>query len=217
MKHDPARLERLGFSRAATAIALRSAGTCPYLGFQPLARPVIGIGMLSVTPRADAGYAFQTCAMVLRDGALPGTLADWLEPRLPETGAIISWEPDGSLPWKLRGLIDPVRHCRIAQFAHDPGERLRALSAADMRARPKAQSPSVPCFCRDSSGCAPQLPAFFLPDPDRLEAELIGEAEAAWCAWAGLLAPFDAADHPARAALRALREWKPAAPEIIGI
>jgi hypothetical protein len=208
MRHDLARVERLGFSRAATAVALRCAATCPNLAFHPVARPAIGIGMLSVTPGSDGSYSFHTQVAVLRDGALPETLADWLEPRFPEMGVILSSEADGSLPWKLGGLINVSRHPRLAQFVSEPGDRLRALPPGIVSGRPRRVGISVPCLCPFRSECVRQLPAFFLPEPDGLERDLITDAEATWSTWADLHAAFDDHAHPARVALRSLADWR---------
>lgn len=203
---DLLRLEAQGFSRASTAIALRSVATCPNLRLRPFARPVIGVALLSVIPEASDGFRFHAQATALRDGALPAMLADWIELRLPVTGPLVSWETDDTLIAKLRGIADVTRHPRLAALITDPGERLRVLPREVMGRHRRAVAPGVPCFCRCSAECEPELPAFALPDPAKTERELIDEAETAWSMWADLHASFDDATHPARVALRCLAE-----------
>jgi hypothetical protein len=203
---DLLRLEAQGFSRASTAIALRSVATCPNLFFRPLSRPMIGVALLSVVPEAGGGFHFHAQATALREGALPATLADWIEPRLPATGPLVSWETDDTLVTKLRGIVDTDRHPRLAALVADPGERLRVLPHAVMGRHRRGTAPGVPCFCRCAAECRPELPACFLPDPAQTECELVDEAETAWAMWADLHAAFDDHAHPARIALRGLAE-----------
>jgi hypothetical protein len=203
---DLLRLEAQGFSRASTAIALRSIATCPNLFFRPMSRPVIGVALLSVVPEAGGTFHFHAQATALRGGALPATLADWIEPRLPATGPLISWETDDTLVTKLRGIVDKIFQPRLAALVADPGDRLRVLPRVLMGHHRRRTAPSVPCFCRCSAECQQELPACLLPDPDQTERELIDEAETAWAMWADLHAPFDDHAHPARIALRGLAE-----------
>ena len=201
---DLLRLEAQGFSRASTAIALRSVATCPNLFFRPLSRPMIGVALLSVVPEAGGGFHFHAQATALRDGALPATLADWIEPRLPATAPLVSWETDDTLLTKLRGIVDTDRHPRLAALVADPGERLRVLPREVMGRHRRGTAPGVPCFCRCAAECQPELPACFLPDPVQTERELVDEAETAWAMWADLHAAVDEDAHPARIALRGL-------------
>ena len=203
---DLLRLEAQGFSRASTAIALRSVATCPNLFFRPLSRPVIGVALLSVVPEAGGSFHFHAQATALRDGALPATLADWIEPRLPVAGPIMSWEIDDTLVTKLRGIVDTHRHPRLTALIADPGDRLRVLSRTVMGHHRRSVALGVPCFCRSSGECKTELPACFLPDPVQTERELIDEAEIAWSMWADLHAAFDDHAHPARVALRCLAD-----------
>lgn len=196
------RFERLGFSRAATAITIRIIGTCPTLAFQPQGRPLIGIALFSAVANGD-GYRFCTQAQALRDDALPGVLIAWLEPRLPETGAILANERDMLIP-SLRGSLDPQRHPRVAALVDDPGDRVRVMPRALMKAAPRGSAGGMPCLCRAGEPCEQRIPAVFLPDPGATEAMLIREAEALWERWAQHHAAFAAAAHPARTALVAL-------------
>ncbi len=194
--------ERLGFARAATAIAIRTIATCPTLAFQPLGRPVIGIATFGVVAAGDS-YRFCARAQVLRDDALPDTLIDWLDPRLPETGAILAYQHD-SLLASLRGVLDTVRHPRVAAFVYNPGDRLRIMPHSLMRGTKRGSAGGMPCLCPRGEACAPQLPGMYLPDPDVTEAALEQEAEALWERWAQHHAAFAGHRHPARDALVAL-------------
>lgn len=78
-----------GFTPAATAIAVRTIGSCYAMGFRPDDRPMIGVGVFTVMPENGA-YRFDAEARALRDGELPPALLDWLEQRMPERGSVIS-------------------------------------------------------------------------------------------------------------------------------
>ncbi len=194
--------ERLGFARAATAIAIRTIATCPTLAFQPLGRPMIGLALFGVIADENS-HSFCSQAWVLRDDALPDTLIDWLEPRLPETGAILAYQRD-CLLWSLRGALDRVRHPRVAALVDNPGNRLRVMPSSLMRGIKRGSAGGMPCLCSRGASCTPQLPSLFLPDPDVSEATLRQEAEALWERWARHHAAFAAHGHPARGALAAL-------------
>ncbi|MGN8000848.1 hypothetical protein [Sphingomonas sp. 22176] len=206
MFDDLLRLEAQGFSRVSTAIAFRSVATCPNLLLRPYSRPVIGVAILSVVPDPEGGFHFQSQATALRDDALPASLADWIEVRLPVTGPIISWEPDDSFEAKMRGILDGARHPGLTQLLAESKERLRVLPRWVMGRFRRGVAPGVPCFCSCSAECVPELPSVFLPDPAQTERELIGEAEVAWAMWADLHATVDDETHPARVALRILAE-----------
>lgn len=194
----------LPFTRAATVITLRTISVCPGLVFQPLGSPPIGVGLFSVVPQAD-GFAFHAQAHALRNDALPDTLLDWLEERLPATGAVLTRERD-HLRHILRGASDAVRHPRVAALVRDDAERLRVVPDAAMRYVAALPALGMPCLCRAGEDCTLQLPAFFLPDPDETEAGLIRVAQAIWRRWAEQHAAWAGHDHPSRVALQALAD-----------
>ncbi|MEG3082027.1 hypothetical protein U1707_00085 [Sphingomonas sp. PB2P12] len=193
----------LPFTRAATVITLRTISVCPSLAFQPLGSPPVGIALFSVVPYAD-GFDFHTQAHALRDDALPYTLINWLEERLPATGAVLTRERDHLLH-TLRGASDPARHPRVTALVRDGAERLRVVPHAAMRHVEGLPAQGIPCLCRASEDCTLQLPSFFLPDPEETETGLIRVAQATWQRWAEQHAAW--AEHdPARGALRALAD-----------
>lgn len=192
------------FTRAATVITLRTISVCTGLTFQPLGSPPIGVGLFSVVPQAD-GFAFHAQAHALRDDALPDTLLDWLEDRLPATGAVLTRERD-HLRHTLRGASDAARHPRVTALVRDGAERLRVVPHAAMRHVPGLPALGMPCLCRAGEDCTLQLPGDFLPDPDETEIGLIRVAQATWKRWAEQHAAWAEHDHPARVALQALAD-----------
>lgn len=189
------------FTRAATVITIQTAAVCPGLACQPLSRPPIGAALFSVVPHAT-GFLFQAQANALRDDALPTTLIDWLEERLPATGTVLARERD-HLAWTLRGASEPLRHPGIAAFLHSAAERVRIVPQAALRHVHGLTPISVPCQCRLGELCDRRLPGFYLPDPGDTESGLIRLAQATWRRWAEQHAAFADADHPVRGALRA--------------
>jgi hypothetical protein len=194
----------LPFTRAATVITLRTISVCPGLAFQPLGSPLIGVALFRVVPQADS-FAFHAEAHALRDDALPDTLINWLEGRLPVAGAVLTRERD-HLRHILSGASDAVRHPRVTALVRDGAERLRIVPNAAMRHVAGLPALGMPCLCRAGEDCTLQLPAYFLPDPDETEAELIRVAQATWKRWAEQHAAWAGHDHPARVALRALAD-----------
>jgi hypothetical protein len=178
----PDTIKPRGFEPLATAIAVRSIPTCPMLAFQPLSRPAIGIALFSVVMEGD-DYRFSGEAIALRNGALPDTLIDWLEKRLPLTGTVIAHQGD-SVRATLKGSAEAERHPRVSAFVASPGDRLQIMPRWLMRGASRSTVSGMPCLCRDREVCEPQLPACFLPDPDEAEVSLIQEAAAIWERWA---------------------------------
>lgn len=196
--------ERLGFARAATALALRTVSTCPMLGLQPLGRAVVGIALFSVMPDV-AGYRFLAQGHALRNGAMPDSLLDWLEGRLPATGVILAHEAD-RLASTLSGVLDHRRHTRIAAFLADVDQRLCTVPRDYLRGTARCRAHGMPCLCGPGDDCRPRLPPDLLPDPDETETGLRISAAAIWERWARHHAAFADDHHPARAALQAFAE-----------
>lgn len=192
----------LPFTRAATVITLRIISVCPSLLFQPLGRPPIGIALFSVVPHAE-GFEFHERAHALRDDALPETLIAWLEERLPATGAVLTLEHD-HLVHILGGASNPACHPRVTALVRDGAKRLRVVPHTAVRHVVGLPALGMPCLCRAGEDCTPQLPGFFLPDPDETEVGLIRVAKATWKRWAEQHAVWAEDDHPARVALGAL-------------
>ncbi|EZP73065.1 hypothetical protein BV96_01255 [Sphingomonas paucimobilis] len=203
-------IEARGFAPRVTAIAARCVATCYQQCFRPDNRPLIGLALFSVTPEAGS-FSFHAEARALRDDELPGVLLDWLEPRIPQQGAIVSWSHWHSLPRKLAALAGD--HPTIATAAAETEGRWRDLPYSLSWHLKHANAQGVPCLClaNDPEPCAQQLPACFLPDPDFTERSLVDEAMKGWVSWARLFGDFDDADHPARRAITAWRDWAPAA------
>jgi hypothetical protein len=199
-------IEARGFSPRVTAIAARTVATCYQQCFRPNHQPMIGLAIFSVTPEGG-GYRFDSEARALRDDELPDVLLDWLAPRVPADGAILSWDHWQSLPNTLSKLA--TDHPAIAEAAAQTDKRWRDMSRVLTWHLKQGRAPGVPCLCitGDPAPCVQQLPAVFLPDPDVTERTLIEEAMRGWVTWARLFANFDDADHPANRALAAHRAW----------
>lgn len=201
-----------GFSPRAAAIAARTVGACYQQCCWPDSRALIGLAIFSVTPN-DESVDFAVETAVLRDDALPGTLLDWLEARLPEDGAILSWDHWWSLPARLRALATP-RHPRLQAAAGDIEGRWRDMPRSMTWHLKHDRAHSVPCLCiAGDPVCTPALPSVFLPDPAVTERTLADEAMRGWVTWARLHGDFDGAAHPAHRALAAHRAWAAGQPQ----
>lgn len=198
-----------GFSPRATAIAARTIGGCYQACYYPDARPLIGLAVVSVAP-VEGRYAYRTEARALRNDELPGVLLDWLEERLPDDGAFISWDHWWPLPARLKALAGE-RHPRIRDAAADTAGRWRDMPRSMSWPLRHAPAAAMPCLCgpTPAEACRPQLPAALLPDPAVTEQTLIDEGLRGWTTWARLFADFDDAAHPANVALAAARSWAP--------
>ena len=207
-------IEARGFSPRATAIAARTVATCYMQCFHQDNRPLIGLALFSVIPDGEA-YRFETQARALRHDELPDILLDWLEPRIPEEGALLSWDHWQTLPVKLSSLAHD--HPAIATAALETEGRWRDLPRSYSWHLKQAVAQSMPCLCapRDPAPCVQRLPAALLPDPDLTEATLIDEAARGWVTWARQFGAFDDAEHPVRRALAAYQAWSasPGSPE----
>lgn len=197
-------VERHGFARAATAIALRTISTCPMLGLQPPGRAVIGVALFSVMP-TSAGYRFLVQSHALRNGAMPADLLDWLEERLPATGLILAHEAD-RLRATVAGALDKSRRPRIAALLANADQRLCVIPSDYLRGAPRCRAYGMPCLCGPGHDCRPALPPALLPDPDETETGLRVAAAAIWERWARHHAAFADDHNLARAALQAFAE-----------
>lgn len=196
-----------GFEPRATAIAARTIGGCYQMCFQPDTRPLVGLAIFSVTP-IEGGHRFTTEARVLGEGELPDTLLGWLEERIPDDGAIVSWDHWLPLPARLSMLAND-RHSRIRAAVADMAGRWRDLPRSMTWHLRHARSPSMPCLCGpgEPEPCQARLPAALLPDPAVTVQTLVDEAMRGWTTWARLSCDFDDTDHPAQRALAAARDW----------
>jgi hypothetical protein len=204
-------IDARGFAPASIALAVRTIGACPAALNRPDGRILCGIGLLSVAPHPDGGYRFSTEARCLGEGDTPRDLIDWLEPQIPQAGAVISFESFGSVPHRLLALVDPAKHPGIMTAAADTAGRWRDLPYEHTRHIPQVQANLMPCLCPPRTPvdeCEAAMPLYLLPHPVTTAVELIGEAIAGWQCWARLFGDFDDADHPARSALRALDCWR---------
>jgi hypothetical protein len=204
-------IETRGFSPRATAIAARTVGACYQQCCWPDTRAMIGLAIFSVTPSGD-NFDFAVETSALRDDQLPGTLLDWLEQRLPEEGAILSWDHWWSLAARLRALATD-NHPRIRATAADTEGRWRDMPRSITWHLKHARANAVPCLCiKGDPDCTRALPSVFLPDPAVTERTLAEEAMRGWVTWARLHGDFDDAAHPAHRALAAYRGWVAADP-----
>lgn len=205
-------IEARGFSPRATVIAARTIGSCYQMLFRPDSRPLIGLALFSVMPVGD-DFRFEAEMRVLRDGELPAALLDWLEPRVPAEGAILSWDHWWPLPARLAALAT-AEHPRIQAAAAETEGRWRDLPRAYSWHLKHARATAMPCLCGpgDPGPCGPRLPAALLPDPQVTERTLIDEAMRGWTSWAHGFGDFDDATHPAQRALAAHRAWTAAQP-----
>lgn len=203
-------VEARGFAPVSIGLALRTVATCPAAGHRPDARLLCGIGTLTVMPDDDGSYRFSTDARCLGEGDTVRDLLDWLEPQLPATQTVVSWDNWGSVPRRLLALADPARHPGIVAAAADTAGRWRDLPRAHTPHLRQAKAMPLPCFCgpnADFEACDAATPLYLLPDPGIAAEQLIGEAIAGWRAWAAGHGYFDDAEHPAQIARRALDRW----------
>lgn len=198
-------IEPRGFEPRATAIAIRTIGSCYVMRFRPDTRPIIGIGLLQVTPDGD-GYHFDADARALRDGELPDELLGWLEERMPASGAVVSYDNWGSVPGRLAAIAPADTYPRIAAAAADTDGRWRDLPKWMTWHLRQGRAQAMPCLCPQGQmqDCTPELLACVLPEIETTERELTQEAVRGWTAWASGFGDFDDATHPARRALKAL-------------
>lgn len=204
-------IEQRGFAPASIALAVRTIGACPAAGHRPDARILCGIGLLSVTPDDAGGYRFCSDSRCLGEGDIPQDLLDWLEPRIPAAGGIISWHNWGSVPRRLLALAEQTRHAHIVAAAADTVGRWRDMPRGHTWHIRQARAMLMPCVCPLGTRvdeCDAEMPTVLLPNPATTAAELIGEAIAGWQCWARGFGDFDDANHPAQAALRALDRWR---------
>lgn len=196
-----------GFEPRTIAVAARTIGGCYQACFYPDTRPLIGLAIFSVMPQDD-GYRVAAEARSLREDELPSVLLAWLEERIPNAGAIVSWDHWRSLPARLTALATE-RHPRIREAATDTAGRWRDLPRSLTWHLRHARAASMPCLCLtgDPEPCRPRLPVELLPDPVVTEKSLITEAMRGWTTWASLFGGCDSADLPAQRALAAVRDW----------
>jgi len=203
-------IETRGFAPVSIALALRTIGACPAACHRPDARILCGIGLLTVAPEDD-GYCFAADSRCLGEGDTVHDLLDWLEPNITSSGAVISWHNFGAVPRRLLALADPARHPQIIAAAADTAGRWRALPLGHTWHLRQARAHLMPCMCPPQTPvdeCEAAMPTVLLPDPATTATELVNEAIGGWQTWAGNFGDFNDADHPARAALRALARWR---------
>ncbi|USI73519.1 hypothetical protein [Sphingomonas morindae] len=194
-----------GFEPRATAIAVRTMGACYAMRFRPDTRPLIGIGLFHVTPDG-AGFRFDGEARALREGELPECLLDWLETRLADRGAIVSYDNWGSVPKRLSAIARPDLYPHVACAAADTNGRWRDLPRWQTWHLRQAVAQAMPCLCPQGKmqDCVPSLLACVMPQPELTERQLIDEAARGWTAWARGFGAFDDDAQPASRALKAL-------------
>lgn len=196
-----------GFDPTATAIAVRTIGSCYAMCYRPDSRPMIGIGLFTV--RSDGSdIIFNAAARMVGDGEMPGDLLNWLEPQISDIGAIVSWDWRLAVSARLKALADPQRHPNIAAAVADTQGRWRDLPRSLTWHLSPATAPGIPCLCPPGlmAGCVAELPPELLPDRKATERQLIEEAARVWIAWANAFVASDGEAHPAGRALRALSE-----------
>ncbi|UZW57561.1 hypothetical protein NUH86_18435 [Sphingobium sp. JS3065] len=81
-----------GFAPHSIAISLRTAGCCHGMRHRPDCRILAGIGLLSVQPDIDGGFSIEAHATYLQPGDIVTDLLDWLNDRVPDDGAIVTWD-----------------------------------------------------------------------------------------------------------------------------
>lgn len=214
MKLLDSSIEARGFAPHCMAVAVRTAAACVGMRYRPDFRAVCCIGLLLVEPDEQGGFRFQPQVRSLQNRETPTDLLDWLEDLFPSTGAIVSYDMWGSIPWRLRAIADPHRHPRIRAAAWDTDERWRDLAKADAWYLRPGRAPGLPCICpagQQVADCNSALPFALLPSTKRMEQELIREAAAGWQAWARIFHIFDQPG-PADDALKAFTRWQQANP-----
>lgn len=206
-----ASIEARGFAPISIALAVRTIGACFAALHRPDNRILTGIGLLSVSLDAGGDYAFATDARCLGDGDGIIDLLDWLEERLPDEGAIVSWPNWGSVPARFIVLANPDLHPRIVAAAADTAGRWRDMPKGHVWHLKQARANALPCLCGASvrvDECDGAMPMALLPDPDTTADQLKDEAIAGWQAWSRGFGAFDDHHHPAQRALRAFDRWQ---------
>ncbi|GAY20984.1 hypothetical protein [Sphingobium fuliginis] len=203
-----------GFAPHSIAISLRTAGCCHGMRHRPDCRILAGIGLLSVQPGIDGGFSIEADATYLQPGDIATDLLDWLNDRVPDDGAIVTWDKWWPAARRLAALADPERHPVLAAAAGDTAGRWRELPAADTWYLRQARAMPVPCICDAGvqvADCHSTVPLSLLPDAEIAIPQLKLEAIAGWLAWARQFADFDL-DPIAAQAVRALEIWRATMP-----
>ena len=203
-----------GFAPHSLAISLRTAGCCFGMLHRPDSRIVAGIGLLLVRPDDVGGFSFEADATYLQPGDMATDLLDWLDARIDEQAAIITWDKWWPASRRLAALADPERHPVLLAAAGDTAGRWRELPAAETWYLRQARALPVPCICDAGvqvADCHSTVPLSLLPDADIAMPQLIGEAVAGWLAWARQFSDFDA-DPIAAQAVHALETWRASTP-----
>lgn len=206
-----ASIEARGFAPVSIALAVRTISACFAALHRPDNRILTGIGLLASTLDSAGDYAFALDARCLEDGDGIIDLLDWLEDRLSDDGAIVSWPNWGSVPARLIALANPDRHRRIVAAAADTAGRWRDMPQGHVWHLKQARANAMPCLCGSSvrvDECDGAMPMALLPDPNTTAQQLKREAIAGCQAWARGFGAFDDHAHPAQRALRALDRWQ---------
>mgnify|MGYP004545080133 CR=1 FL=1 len=211
-------IEERGFVPLSIGLAVRTIGSCFAMRHRPDDRILTGIGLLAVRPDDLTGYRFEAVARCLTEGETAADLLDWLEEKLPEEAAIISWHNWGSVPRRLAALADAERHPRLSAAANDTAGRWRDLPRGHTWHLRQAPAQAMPCLCPPGvpvDECQATTPVALLPDPEITAWQLIGEAIAGWQCWARGFGAFDDDRHPAVQALRELHWWRTGQPPTV--
>lgn len=199
------------YAPVSISLAVRTIGACFGARHRPDNRFMTGIGLLSVTQDDGGQPHFATAARCLHEGEKVADLLDWLEPRLSDAPAVISWDNWGSVPRRLLALADPLHHPEIVAVARDTENRWRDMPRGHTWHLRQARGQAMPCLCGPDvriDECDGATPAVLLPNPITTATELIDEAIAGWQSWARPFGDFDDHSHPAQAALRAFDIWR---------
>lgn len=203
-----------GFAPHSIAISIRTAGCCFGMLHRPDSRIVAGIGLLLVQPDDVGGFSIEADATYLQSGDTAIDLLDWLDARIGERAAIISFDRWWPVARRLAALADPERHPVLLAAAGDTAGRWRELPAADTWYLRQARALPVPCICDAGvqvADCHSTVPLSLLPDAEIAMPQMKQEAIAGWLAWARQFADFDV-DPIAAQAVRALEAWRATAP-----
>ena len=204
-------IEERGFAPRSIALSIRTVGACPGMRQYHRDRLLVGIGLIRIEPDG-ASYRFDPDARCMAEDISEDDLLDWLQAHLSaDKRAVVSWDNWGSVPDRLVGLADPVRHAALITAARSVRTRWRDQLRGHTWHLRQTTAQAMPCLCSGAASmpdCRATPLISLLPPPDLLSSQLIDEAVAGWRCWAQDFCDLTVNRSEAQQALRALEQWQ---------